>query len=125
MLDNVDNASKVKGGAIRRGLSQRQLRRLASHVDENMDRRISLQELADLVSLSRSYFCTAFRLSMDFTPNEWLSSARITRAQSLLSETSASVTEVSMAVGYQTCSAFSAAFRRHTGMTPSEYRRAT
>lgn len=125
MVENSDSFSKTKGSVIRRGLSQRQLRRLTSHIAENIDRRVSLRELANLVSLSRSYFCTAFRLSMDCTPNEWLLRERIAHAQSLLSGTSAPVTEVSMAVGYETCSAFSAAFRRHTGMTPSEYRRAS
>jgi AraC family transcriptional regulator len=33
------------------------------------------------------------------------------------------ITEVALAVGYQTASAFTAAFRRHTGTTPSDYRR--
>ncbi len=48
---------------------------------------------------------------------------RIERAKTLLAKHAASVTDVSLTVGYNDTSAFCTAFRRVTGLTPSAYRR--
>jgi AraC family transcriptional regulator len=48
---------------------------------------------------------------------------RLEQARRLLREPKARITDIALAVGYQTPSAFAAAFRRHTGTTPSDYRR--
>jgi len=57
------------------------------------------------------------------TPHEWLTKLRLERAQELMRNPKMPLTEIALAVGYQTPSAFSAAFRRDTGMTPSSFRR--
>lgn len=108
-----------------RGLTPRQLRLVTRFIRENLDRDIPLAELAGLVHLSRFYFCTAFRLATGKRPHEWLTQERIERARTLLKDRTLRIFDVGLAVGYQTPSAFAAAFRRVTGATPSNYRRLT
>jgi AraC family transcriptional regulator len=105
-----------------RGLAKWQLRRVTAYMCDHLDRDVSLDELARLVSLSRSHFCTAFRLTVGLTPREWLIETRIQRARELLANPDLTITEVAVALGY-TPSAFGALFRERAGMTPSEFRR--
>jgi AraC family transcriptional regulator len=107
----------------RRGLANWQLKRVTEFMQGNLEREIGLDELAGLVGLSRFHFCTAFRLATGQTPHEWLTALRITAAQQMLAQPELPVTGIALAVGYQTPSAFAAAFRRITGTTPTAYRR--
>ncbi len=105
------------------GLTPRQLRLVTCYIRENLDRDIALAELAGLVHLSRFYFCTAFRLATGRRPHEWLTIERMKRARALLKDRSLRIIDVGLAVGYQTPSAFAAAFRKVVGEPPSNYRR--
>ncbi|TIP78113.1 MAG: helix-turn-helix transcriptional regulator, partial [Mesorhizobium sp.] len=81
-----------------------------------------LNELAALAGLGRFHFCTAFRQATGSTPHAWLVKLRIQRARQLLSHPELPVTEIALAVGYETPSSFAAAFRKITGVTPSAFR---
>ena len=107
----------------RRGLADWQVRRVTGYMRERLAESIGLDELAAIAGLSRFHFCTAFRLATGQTPHEWLTRERIERARAMLAKPAATVTEVALAVGYGTPSAFAAAFRRITGMTPTAFRR--
>lgn len=109
--------------APRRGLADWQIKRVTEYMLERLEEDIGLNELAALVNLSRFHFCTAFRLAMGTTPYKWLLARRIDRARELLANLSLSVTEVALAVGYDTPSAFTASFRKVMGVTPMEFRR--
>ena len=106
-----------------RGLARWQVKRVSAYMQENLDEDIDLQDLADLVGLSRFYFCSAFRIATGYTPHEWLTRVRIAEARRLLALPSMLITEIALAVGYQTPSAFAAVFRRTTGVSPREFRR--
>jgi AraC family transcriptional regulator len=108
---------------FRGGLPPWKVRRVDAYIAEHLDESIGLDELADLTALSRSHFCTAFRHATGLTPHEWLTRKRMEKAGSLLRNHHLSVTEIALAVGYQTPSAFAAAFRREVGTSPSRYRR--
>jgi AraC family transcriptional regulator len=107
----------------RRGLAPWQVKRVTSYMRDRLDQDVSLGELAVLVGLSRFHFCTAFRLATGCTPHQWFTAQRMARARQLLGDPALLITDVALAVGYATPSAFSASFRRLVGATPSEYRR--
>jgi AraC family transcriptional regulator len=107
----------------RRGLADWQVKRVTQYMQEHLDEEIGLDELAVLVSLSRFHFVTAFRLATGQTPHAWLTALRISRARQLLAHPELPVTDIALAVGYQTPSAFAASFRKSAGITPTEYRR--
>ncbi len=107
----------------RNGLADWQVKRVSTYMRDNLARDIRLQELADLLNLSRFHFCTAFRTATGCTPHQWLTNQRLSYAKQLLKDGTLRITEIALVVGYETPSAFSATFRRVIGLTPSEYRR--
>lgn len=107
----------------RGGLPERQVKRITDYMREHIDEEISLDGLASLVSLGRFHFCTAFRKATGYSPYQWLVLLRINEARRLLAVSELPVIQVALSVGYQTPSAFAAAFRKATGKTPSEFRR--
>jgi len=107
----------------RRGLSDWQVKRVITYMRDHIGENITLQELADLISLSRFHFCTAFRIATGHTPYDWLMRERIAYAKTLLREPALRITDIALVVGYETQSAFSASFRKVAGLTPSEFRR--
>jgi len=107
----------------RGGLARWQTARVTSYMTDSLDREIRLAELAALVGLSRFHFCSAFRVATGRSPHAWLTEARMRRARALLADRQFPITQVALAVGFQTPSAFAASFRRVVGMSPSEYRR--
>lgn len=118
------NAGALSGEHIvRGGLASWQLARLTDYMLEYLSQPIAWEELASLVSLSRYHFCTAFRISTGRTPHVWLTEQRMARACQLLGDRALSVSEIALAVGYATPSAFTANFRRVLGKTASCFRR--
>jgi AraC family transcriptional regulator len=107
----------------RGGLAAWQQRVITTYIKEHLAEKISLTNLAGLVSLSPYHFCRAFRQSFGTPPHRYHSSHRIERAKTLLVESASSVTEIGMAVGFGETSSFTAAFRKATGQTPTAYRR--
>lgn len=106
----------------RRGLADWQVRKVVAYMRENLDQSIGLDVLADLAGLSRFHFCTAFRLATGRTPHQQLVELRMQRARQLLCIAATPVTEIALAVGYETPSAFAASFRKATGVSPSAFR---
>lgn len=112
----------IEPPAPRRGLADWQVRKVTAFMQEHLDQPVGLDSLAALVGLSRFHFCTAFRMATGRTPHDWLVSLRIKRAQQLLAHPELRITEVALAVGYETPSSFAASFRKVTGLTPTAFR---
>ncbi len=110
------------GSGPRRGLAAWQVRRVTTYMRENLSKDIRLQELANLVNLSRYHFCTAFRLSTGHSPHAWLTLQRIGYAERLLRDRTLRITDIALMVGYETPSAFSVNFRKLVGVSPREFR---
>jgi AraC family transcriptional regulator len=105
------------------GLAAWQRRKAVAYIEKHLAEPISLEALARLVGLSAGYFCRAFRQSLGMPPQRYQLSQRIELAKTLLAKRAASVTDISLTVGYNSSSAFCTAFRRATRLTPSAYRR--
>jgi len=117
-----------EGGApaepeARGGLPGWQQRKLTEYVEEHLAEEVALASLAQLAQLSPFHFCRAFKQSFGVTPHRYLTSRRIERAKALLAERRLSVTEIGLEVGFSETSSFTAAFRKYTGETPTDYRR--
>jgi AraC family transcriptional regulator len=108
---------------IKGGLAAWQQKAVTAYIDEHLAEPVSLATLAQLVRLSVYYFCRAFKQSFGVPPHRYHINRRIERAKALLARRDISVTEIGMAVGFSETSSFSAAFRKATGLTPSNYHR--
>ena len=109
---------------FRGGLPIRQLRMVEDHVMEHLDEEISVQMLAELVGLSPFHFSRVFKRATGMSPLQFVTRERITRAQQLMRETSRSLIEIGLEVGYASPSHFAHVFRRIVGVTPTSFRSA-
>jgi AraC-like DNA-binding protein len=74
--------------------------------------------------MSDDYLTYCFRQELGMTPIDYLNRYRVLQAQRLLRETNQSITTIALEVGFSSSSYFSRMFRRLTGRSPDEYRRA-
>ncbi len=100
-----------------------QEKRVRDYIEENLAGPLSLALLAQLVGLSTFHFAHAFKRTFGQPPHRYYSSRRIESAKALLAARRNSITDVALALGFSEISAFTSAFRKATGLTPSEYRR--
>jgi AraC family transcriptional regulator len=108
---------------IKGGLAAWQQKAVTTYIEEHLAEQVSLATLAQLARLSVYYFCRAFKQSFGVPPHRYHINRRIERAKALLAKRNISVTEIGMTVGFSETSSFSAAFRKATGLTPSNYHR--
>ena len=83
---------------------------------------VSIEALAEHFYYSREYVTRLFRRYYNLSPGEYLERCRIRAAEERILAGDR-IADVSFAVGYRSMSAFSAAFRRVTGQSPSEIRK--
>ena len=83
---------------------------------------LKIPELAKLESLSHSRYVTVFRQRMGMSPSAYIINRRMTAACELLENTDISVKQVGALVGYSDPHFFCKIFKRHVGLTPTEYR---
>jgi AraC family transcriptional regulator len=100
-----------------------QVSRICTHLQQNLDKPVSLEELSRLVGLSTEHMCRAFRRATGVPPLRWQVQKRMEAARSLLVQTDASLTSIAQDVGYAGQSAFGAVFRTTVGLSPGQYRR--
>jgi AraC family transcriptional regulator len=105
------------------GLSPSVLRRALERLRSENDADVSLTALAADAGLSRFHFCRAFKASTGMPPNTWLRLYRLEQAKAMLRDPSISIVTIAAALGYASQTAFSAAFRKLIGISPSEFRR--
>jgi len=105
------------------GLSPHALRRAIERLRSGSDADVSLAALASDAGLSRFHFCRAFKESTGLSPHAWLRQQRLERAMNILRDTDASIELVATELGYASQTAFTAAFKKLTGDTPSDWRR--
>jgi len=114
-------------GAVRpriSGLSPRQLDRVVELVEAELDRELSLADLAAAAGVSISHFTAMFRRAMGQSAHRYLVERRVMRAQALLARGRASVTEAAAAAGFAHPSHMARWMRRVSGLTPSAFARA-
>ncbi len=87
------------------------------------DPQLSVESLADQLSVSQAYLIRRFKQETGSTPWQYLLGARIQRAKELLQFTTYNVSEVALQVGFKNVFHFSNAFQKITQRNPSDYKR--
>lgn len=92
------------------------------YIDKNFQNDISVEDIASVCGLNRSYFGKIFKETMGKSPQEFLMDYRMVKAAELLKLTKLSVGDVGNAVGYNNPLHFSRAFKKSYGISPREWR---
>ncbi|MEJ2064788.1 MAG: AraC family transcriptional regulator [Reinekea sp.] len=97
--------------------------RLAQYVEDHLQERISIHQLAALVHLSPSHFQVCFRDAFGETPHRYVLQRRLDRAQTLILDSRQSLSQIAEQCGFSSQAAMSNAFRKHRHLTPGQLRR--
>lgn len=94
-----------------------------SYIHKNYQNPITVQEIADYLSLNRSYLTELFAKTVHFSPQQFLMKFRITKATEFLVDTELSIENIAYSCGYSNIYSFSKVFKKITGYSPSAYRK--
>jgi len=98
-------------------------RRVLAHIDAHLDDDLSLEALARVAAFSRFHFQRQFSALFGVSAHRYVQLVRMRRASyQLVREDDARILDVALDCGYQSHEAFSRAFKRVFGQTPSEFR---
>ncbi len=112
----------VKHSSPKNIVSDERVAKILDYVNQNITRTISVEELADMACLTKSYLIRVFRQHLAITPLQYIIKKKIQYAQTLLLESEMSVQEIASAVDIHDVSYFIRLFKKNLGFTPQEYR---
>lgn len=99
------------------------VRRAVEFIQGNYCNPIKVADVADYVCINRSYLYTLFRNGTGMSPQQFLTTFRITKATELLQLTEHPIESIALSCGYTDPLVFTKAFKQMKGMSPSAYRR--
>jgi len=82
---------------------------------------ITVEEIAKKLNIDRTYFYTLFKKKIGISPKQYLLKHRMNTAASLLKNQNIPVSVVACSVGYNDIFTFSKMFKKHFGLSPTEY----
>nr|WP_242515917.1 AraC family transcriptional regulator [Sorangium cellulosum] len=105
------------------GLADPDIARALRRLHADVAYRWTVAELARAAGMSRAVFAERFTRTVGMPPMEYLLEWRIAIAKDVLLREHTPLSEVAERIGYQSASAFSVAFSRHVGCSPSGFAR--
>lgn len=99
------------------------INRVVDYINNHLNEELSLTALADLSCISEYHFHRIFSSVIGEPIGAYITRLRLETAAQMLSESATSVTEIAEECGYQSLYALSKAFKKHFGVTPSQFRR--
>ncbi len=114
-------AGQVQPSPVVEGLSlpiRNAIRWLSLHLREEA----SVVQMAEAAGISERRFRGCFLREVGFAPADYVTRKLVERAQVLLQESSRSIMDIALELGFNSPSYFAAVFRKHTGQTPTEHR---
>ncbi|MGN0634033.1 MAG: AraC family transcriptional regulator [Oscillospiraceae bacterium] len=93
-----------------------------AYIEHNFQNDISVEDIAKVCGLNRTYFGKIFKEAVGKTPQEFLLNYRMVKATEFLKLTQLSIRDIGQAVGYENQLHFSRAFKNIYGISPREWR---
>lgn len=95
-----------------------------AYCSENFSHKVTLDEVASVVQLNKSYFSQLFHKEMGISFGAYLETLRIQNARQILCSSGVPMSDVAEKAGFSNQNYFTKVFKKVTGMTPSQYRAA-
>ena len=98
---------------------------IREYIDQHYTENITLDVLAKVSHMNKYYLVHSFTNNYGCSPINYLNEKKIDESKILLEKTNYSIAEIARRIGFSSQSYFSQSFKKHTYMTPNEYRRST
>ncbi|MHC5934646.1 helix-turn-helix domain-containing protein [Nostoc sp.] len=116
------STQKPKIASYSDGLSQARLGQVTEYIHQHSAQNPSLMIMAEMVQMSPYYFSRLFKQSTGLTPHQYLLKCRTKEAKRLLKTTNLSIANIAVQVGFVDQSHLNRHFKRHFGVSPSQFR---
>ena len=103
-------------------MSDYYIKEAINYIEQNFQNDISIENIAKICGINRSYLGKIFKKTIGRTPQEFLMNYRMTKAAELLKLTELSIADIGCAVGYENQLHFSRAFKHIYGVSPRNWR---
>ena len=121
-LDYLTQSAKSTNLIKSSKMSDYYIKEAINYIEQNFQNDITMEDIAAVCGINRSYIGKIFRNSIGRSPQEFLMNYRMVKATELLKLTSLSIAEIGSAVGYENQLHFSRAFKTIYGISPREWR---
>lgn len=102
--------------------SDDKIRQTEDYLREHFNRNLSIDHLAERIGMGPRNFIRRFKAATGSLPGAYIQMLRVSAAKDMLERGAASIQTVCSKAGYEDIAFFRQLFKRHTGMTPAEYR---
>ena len=119
-LDEIPPVKTEKGEPV----LQIRMQKMLSFIRSRYASSLTLDDIAASASVSRSEASRCFQAYLNQSPVAYLLSYRLEKAKQLLASGSGTIEEISRLCGFRSSGYFCRMFRKHTGLTPGQYRKA-
>lgn len=103
--------------------TEKKMYAIASYIHAHYAEELSLEMLAQKFFISSYYLSHQFKDVTGFTLTDYIQMTKVRNVQAMLLNTQSPITEVAMTCGFNSFSQFNRVFRKHIGLSPSEYRK--
>lgn len=109
--------------SVEKTLDQKRMQHALSYIEDHFAEKISLSDIALSLNVSKEEVCRLFKRILKTTCCEYICNYRIMNSIDLLYLTDKPIGEIARESGFDSFSYFTECFKKHSGCTPSEYRR--
>lgn len=119
--DKLESTIHSLKGVVKDKIENSLVSNIIEYIEVNIDRKLSISDIAKHVHLSQSYLSTIFKQNMDITIIDYISKLKLEKSKYLLRTSKYSITEIAEMLGYNSIHYFSRQFKLHFGISPSSY----
>jgi len=112
-----------KKAVMKNDSSVARLIRILTYIENNLDKSITLEDMAKEVSLHPTYFSDLFVKQMGERPISYLTRARVGKAQILLATTDKPVKDIAWELGFKDVNYFHRVFKKRLRLSPGQWRK--
>lgn len=119
----LDLAAAVSAPLTADGPLHHKIQPVIRHIQENIHRPLTLQELADCIHVSEQHLCSLFKKTMNMRPIAYINRERINRSKQLMFRSPLiKIGDIADEVGFGSASYFIFHFKRQEGITPEQFK---
>ena len=104
------------------GLPSLKLNKAIDYINDNLDKQIKLNDIAELVDISQYYFCRLFNESIGVSPYKYVIQQRVNKAKNLIKNSELTLADIAYECGFSSQSQMTQHFRKCVGVTPKVYK---